>query len=87
VLLAPRDVLRGRRRARGEGGVRPPDSRDAYALLGLDPGASRENVRQAFRRLATEHHPDRFPGASSEELALLVRRFSRISAAYHRLGR
>jgi curved DNA-binding protein CbpA len=44
-------------------------------------------VRQAFRRLATEHHPDRFPGASSEELALLVRRFSRISAAYHRLGR
>jgi DnaJ-domain-containing protein 1 len=87
ALLGPREFLHGRRRARGDGSTRPgSDKDDAYRVLGLTEGASAATVRQAFRRLASEHHPDRHPGASSEELATLVRRFSRISAAYHRLG-
>jgi len=87
ALLVPREFLHGRRRARGESGTRPDaDPAADYELFGLERGASRDSVRQAFRRLASEHHPDRHPGASSEELATLVRRFSRISAAYHRLG-
>jgi DnaJ-domain-containing protein 1 len=85
-LLAPRDFLHGRRRARAQTGARRPDADDAYRVLGLPPGAPTEIVRRAFRRLATEHHPDRHPGASREELVGLVQRFSRITAAYHRLG-
>ena len=36
--------------------------------------------------LAREHHPDCHPNASATELASLVRRFSEITAAYHRIG-
>jgi DnaJ-domain-containing protein 1 len=86
AMLAPRDFLHGRRRARTETSARRPDADDAYRMLGLEPGASSDSVRRAFRQLATEHHPDRHPGASREELVGLVQRFSKITAAYHRLG-
>jgi len=32
---------------------------DAWAVLGLDPGADRAAVRRAFRRVAQVTHPDR----------------------------
>ncbi len=30
-------------------------------LLGLEPGASREQIRRSWRRRVMENHPDRFP--------------------------
>lgn len=57
--------------------------RSAYVVLGLQPGASAEAVRQAFRKLAALHHPDRHPGATPAQKAILAQRFSQISAAYH----
>jgi curved DNA-binding protein CbpA len=51
-------------------------------VLGLEPGADAASVRQAYRRLAAEHHPDRHPGASAEELRALVQTFTRLTAAY-----
>lgn len=32
-----------------------------YEILGLEPGASPEEVKQAYRDLAKVWHPDRFP--------------------------
>jgi curved DNA-binding protein CbpA len=32
---------------------------EAYAVLGLKPGAKEEEVRKAHRRLMKEFHPDR----------------------------
>lgn len=37
----------------------------AYAALGLDPGASRAQVDDAYRRLIKRHHPDRAGGDPS----------------------
>lgn len=37
---------------------------DAYAKLGLRPGADLEEVKRAYRRLVFENHPDRFVYAS-----------------------
>lgn len=34
-------------------------AKDYYQILGLNKGASDEEVRRAFRRLAQEHHPDK----------------------------
>jgi DnaJ-domain-containing protein 1 len=51
-------------------------SSDALALLGLEAGASQEAIKQAFRRLVKQHHPDM--GGSAEA-------FRRISEAYQSL--
>jgi DnaJ-domain-containing protein 1 len=51
-------------------------SSDALAVLGLQDGASQEAIKQAFRRLVKQHHPDM--GGSAEA-------FRRISEAYQSL--
>jgi hypothetical protein len=89
AVLTPRDFLHGRRRARAEGGSRATglareqaQKAEAYRVLGIDPDADPTSVRQAFRRLAAVHHPDRHPGASADELRTLVQKFTSITAAY-----
>jgi len=65
----------------------PPGARTrAYATLGLLPGADRATIQQAFRRLARNLHPDRFPQAPPQERARLLSRFAELSAAYHALA-
>lgn len=39
---------------------------DPHAVLGLDPGASPEQVHRAYRALAKRFHPDRAGGADGE---------------------
>jgi DnaJ-domain-containing protein 1 len=43
--------------------------REAYAVLGLAPGASREDIKQAHRQLMKHAHPDR--GGSTHRAARL----------------
>ncbi len=52
-------------------------TRTDYAVLGLRPGASDEAIRDAYRRLAKIHHPDRNPG---DPHALAT--FARLSESY-----
>jgi hypothetical protein len=88
--LSAREFLNGRPRKRGANatGTRPVLSaadRAALRVLGIAPGASLAEVRQAFRIKASEVHPDRHPQASPAARAELLRRFSELSRAYHRL--
>jgi len=50
--------------------------RDYYEVLGLQKGASAEDVKKAFRKLAFQYHPDRNKEPGSEE------KFKEISEAY-----
>ena len=56
--------------------------KDYYDILGIQEGASPDEIRSAFRRLAFEHHPDKNPG--NEKWA--EERFKEISEAYGVLG-
>ena len=56
-------------------------SRDYYLVLGVERAASTEDIKQAYRKLARQHHPDRNPGDPNAEA-----RFKEVSEAYHVLG-
>jgi len=47
------------------------DESDYYAMLGVEPGADDEELRQAYRRLAWRYHPDRAGPESAERMRLL----------------
>ncbi len=44
---------------------------DAYALLGLAPGATRAEIRRAYRRRALEVHPDVASTDTTADMAAL----------------
>ncbi|CAM3905432.1 J domain-containing protein [Vreelandella rituensis] len=69
---------------RRESAYQPPQDRTSRALeiLGLPPGASRHEVRRAYRRMAQLHHPDRFFSESEQLAAQASVRFQRIKKAY-----
>ncbi len=54
--------------------------RDYYATLGVERGASAEEIRKAYRRLARKVHPDVSKEEGAEE------RFKEVSEAYQTLG-
>jgi hypothetical protein len=55
---------------------------DPYRVLGLEPGASSEELHDAYRRLVKRHHPDRNGGSPESS-----RRFREIQSAYEQIGR
>ncbi len=54
--------------------------RDYYQVLGVSRGASDEDIKKAFRKLAMEYHPDRNKDAAASE------RFKEINEAYQVLS-
>jgi curved DNA-binding protein len=50
---------------------------DYYQVLGLTKGASPEEIKRAFRKLAVKYHPDKNPGSKEAE-----EKFKEINEAY-----
>lgn len=53
---------------------------DYYEVLGVDRGATQEQIKQAYRQLALQYHPDRNRAPDATE------RFKEIAEAYAVLG-
>lgn len=76
----------GEQRAR----VEPPDPsgalklRDSYALLGLSPWASDLELKQAYRRAISLHHPDKLAASAASPLKLeqATRKAQEVQKAY-----
>lgn len=70
------------RLAAAEGWAEDPRRSARLAALGLPPGATAEEAKRAFRRLALQHHPDKRRGGDAAEAA---RRFREVAEAYEAL--
>lgn len=55
---------------------------DYYTILGVEKGASKEEIKKAYKLLAKKWHPDKNPDSQEEA----TRKFKQVSEAYQVLG-
>jgi DnaJ like chaperone protein len=71
------------------GGYVPPQRTalgpDPYAVLGIDRNADDRAVKRAYRKLISEHHPDRLGDLPEDMRKRAESRASEINAAYDRI--
>jgi DnaJ like chaperone protein len=79
-------LLRTASAGRGTAGAPPPQKRldDAYAALGLTPGATEPEIKRAYRRLMSQNHPDKLAarGLPESMREIAEERSREINAAY-----
>lgn len=85
-------MIRAERGFAGDaGGRRPrpagPTLEEAYAVLGVDPGASDAELKRAYRRLLSQHHPDKLVsrGLPEEMMKVATQKTHEIRQAYERV--
>lgn len=62
-------------------------SNDPYAILGVASDADEKSIRDTYRRLVREHHPDRLiaQGLPEEAVAAATDKLARINSAWDRI--
>lgn len=58
----------------------------AYTILGLSPDASEKAVKNAYRQLVRQYHPDTLKGLSDSQKQIAQEAFLRIQKAYDKIN-
>jgi DnaJ like chaperone protein len=69
------------------GSQAPHSLSQAYAVLSVSPEASKEQVKRAYRRLISQHHPDKIvaKGANAERIKAANEKTQAITKAYEQI--
>lgn len=62
-----------------------PKKTDPYQVLGINPTASDDEIKKAYRRLAMKYHPDKVEGMGDEVKKKAEEQFRQINEAYETL--
>lgn len=71
----------------GTGGDGANHAKNPHQILGVSPGASPDEIKKAYKRLANLYHPDKVQHLGEEFQALAEERFKEIQAAYQQIRR
>jgi hypothetical protein len=63
------------------------DDLDPYQVLGVQPGASMEEIRSAYKRLVAKYHPDKVQHLGPEFQKLAHEKFVAVQQAYEKLSK
>lgn len=58
---------------------------DPYQILGLNRGATQEEIKKAYRELANKYHPDKVAHLGKEFQNLAEEQFKKVQEAYQKL--
>jgi preprotein translocase subunit Sec63 len=87
LVLAIWWLRRRRRRASlPPAAAREPARWDPYTVLGVDPGATRDEIAQAYRDQMKRYHPDRVADLGDDLRRLAHEKTVEIQRAYAELG-
>ena len=88
MICAERGFNGGRRR-QGTPAAQPPalSLKDAYAILNVSPDTNDSDVKKAYRRLLSQHHPDKLvaKGLPEEMMKMATRKTHDIRKAYEKV--
>lgn len=70
-----------------DGKPRKMSSNDAYAILNISASASDDEIKRAYRKLMSQHHPDKLiaKGLPEEMIKIATQRTQEIREAYERI--
>ena len=63
-----------------------PIIKTPYHVLELSPQASNDDIKKAYRKMASQYHPDRVNGEDERTIAEAHSKFLEIQSAYQELG-
>jgi len=64
---------------------RGPAGRSPYEVLGVEPDATRAEIKRAYQEKIRQYHPDRVANAAAELQELAEKRSKELNAAYAEL--
>ena len=75
---------RAHRGGQGAAGPSRPSLGQAYQVLGVTESASNQEIKKAYRKLMSEHHPDKLAakGVPEEMIRMATEKTAEISKAY-----